>query len=83
MSEIKARTTMYRGIKMRSRLEADFAGFLDWYFVEPVPPGIRPQRERGRPIGIAGRAGRGVDQGAGCRRREDDESGDGERAWPR
>ena len=27
--EIKARTTMYKGIKMRSRLEADFAAFLD------------------------------------------------------
>jgi hypothetical protein len=26
---IKARTTMYRGIQMRSRLEADFAAFLD------------------------------------------------------
>src|ERR1035441_10336982 len=34
MSEIKARTTMYRGIKMRSRLEADFAGFLDRSGVE-------------------------------------------------
>lgn len=29
MNEIKARTTMYKGIKMRSRLEADFAAFLD------------------------------------------------------
>jgi len=29
MTEIKARTTMYKGIKMRSRLEADFAAFLD------------------------------------------------------
>lgn len=29
MSKIKARTTMYKGIKMRSRLEADFAAFLD------------------------------------------------------
>jgi len=40
MSEIKARTTMYKGIKMRSRLEADFAAFLDragaeWEY-EPV-----------------------------------------------
>lgn len=28
-TEIKARPTMYCGIRMRSRLEADFAGFLD------------------------------------------------------
>ena len=27
--EIKARTTMYKGRRMRSRLEADFAAFLD------------------------------------------------------
>ena len=27
--KIQARTTMYKGIKMRSRLEADFASFLD------------------------------------------------------
>lgn len=27
--KIQARTTMYKGIRMRSRLEADFAGFLD------------------------------------------------------
>lgn len=38
--DIPARTTMYKGIKMRSRLEADFAGFLDragadWKY-EPV-----------------------------------------------
>jgi len=40
MTEIKARTTMYKGIRMRSRLEADFASFLDrvdaeWEY-EPV-----------------------------------------------
>lgn len=40
MTEIKARTTMYRGVQMRSRLEADFAAFLDrggveWEY-EPV-----------------------------------------------
>lgn len=40
MSKIKSRTTMYKGIQMRSRLEADFAAFLDragaeWEY-EPV-----------------------------------------------
>ncbi len=40
MTEIKARTTLYRGVQMRSRLEADFAAFLDrggvsWEY-EPV-----------------------------------------------
>lgn len=40
MTDIKARTTMYKGIQMRSRLEADFAAFLDqsgaeWEY-EPV-----------------------------------------------
>lgn len=40
MTKIKARTTMYKGIQMRSRLEADFASFLDrtdaeWEY-EPV-----------------------------------------------
>lgn len=29
MTEIKARPTLYRGVRMRSRLEADFAGTLD------------------------------------------------------
>jgi hypothetical protein len=28
-TEIKARPTLYKGIRMRSRLEADFAAFLD------------------------------------------------------
>jgi|SRR5882724_1795397 len=40
MTEIKARPTLYKGIRMRSRLEADFAAFLDragadWEY-EPV-----------------------------------------------
>ena len=34
MSASKGRETLYKGIKMRSRLEADFAGFLDRSGVE-------------------------------------------------